>query len=135
MSSHASTSGIPCARIGNCLFSRVGTVDTRGTEHENKEGQVRACMSCARAPWMVPRYVSPSSTLFSPHLSTVLMSWLPERLRLSFAQLPQSLLLVLLAALPFRIPDVSALQGDSWCGTLMCVSATVNASTVTCAPQ
>ncbi|KAI0371728.1 hypothetical protein BV20DRAFT_941333 [Pilatotrama ljubarskyi] len=49
----------------------------------------------------------------------------------SLARLPKSLVLTLLACMPSWYPGVSALQGDSWCGTLMCVSATVNASTVT----
>ncbi|KAI0362696.1 hypothetical protein OH77DRAFT_1388365 [Trametes cingulata] len=48
----------------------------------------------------------------------------------SLARLPKSLLLTLLACASCY-PGVSALHGDSWCGTLMCVSATVNSSTVT----
>lgn len=49
--------------------------------------------------------------------------------------LPRSVLLLLLTltTASFRIPEVSALKGDSWCGTLMCVDATVNGSVVTCA--
>ncbi|KAI0807255.1 hypothetical protein C8Q74DRAFT_1226759 [Fomes fomentarius] len=44
---------------------------------------------------------------------------------------PTSLLLSLGVALSSHAPKVSALQGDLWCGTLMCVRATVNPSTVT----
>ncbi|TFK90960.1 hypothetical protein K466DRAFT_635248 [Polyporus arcularius HHB13444] len=52
-------------------------------------------------------------------------------MQFSLARVPEPLLLVLLAFVTSRFPAVSALQGDSWCGTLMCVEATVNASTVT----
>ncbi|RPD65894.1 hypothetical protein L226DRAFT_182789 [Lentinus tigrinus ALCF2SS1-7] len=51
-------------------------------------------------------------------------------MQFSLARVPKPLLLVLLAFVT-RLPAASALQGDSWCGTLMCVEATVNASTVT----
>lgn len=60
-------------------------------------------------------------------------SWLPERMRASLARLPKALLLVLLASDPYWITKVSALHGDSWCGTLMCVTATLNSSIATCA--
>lgn len=47
--------------------------------------------------------------------------------------LPRSLLLLLtLSVVSFRVPSISALKGDSWCGDLMCVDATVHDSTVTC---
>ncbi|KAI0713226.1 hypothetical protein C8Q76DRAFT_620351 [Earliella scabrosa] len=54
-------------------------------------------------------------------------------MRVPLAYLPRPLLLALLPLLSPRLSRVSALQGDSWCGFLMCVQATVNAndSTVT----
>ena len=53
-------------------------------------------------------------------------------MRISLAHLPKPLLAVILATLPSLSAGSSGLFGDSWCGTLMCVSATVNASIVTC---
>ena len=76
--------------------------------------------------------VLPSTTLFSPNFEPPLISWLPAGMPFSLAHLPKPLLLTFLAFAPAWFSGVSALQGDSWCGTLMCVSATVNGSTVTC---
>ncbi|KAL4251680.1 hypothetical protein ABKN59_003764 [Abortiporus biennis] len=48
------------------------------------------------------------------------------------AALPKPLLLsICLIVLSITTPEVSALTGDSWCGTLMCVKATVNSTSVT----
>ncbi|OBZ75680.1 hypothetical protein A0H81_04572 [Grifola frondosa] len=48
-----------------------------------------------------------------------------------FLALLPNFLLLLLTLSSYCIPEVSTLQGDSWCGTLMCVDATVNGSLVT----
>ncbi|TBU42503.1 hypothetical protein BD309DRAFT_174747 [Dichomitus squalens] len=52
-------------------------------------------------------------------------------MRISLAHLPKPLLAVLLVTVSSWSSGPSVLQGDSWCGTLMCVSATVNTSIVT----
>ncbi|KAJ3476097.1 hypothetical protein NLI96_g11400 [Meripilus lineatus] len=46
--------------------------------------------------------------------------------------LPKPLLhIICLTVVSLRMPEVSAITGDSWCGTLMCVKATLNDSVVT----
>ena len=79
-----------------------------------------------------PLWSCPPPRYSRPNFLPSFISWLPEGMPFSLAHLPKSLLLGLLAFAPSWFSEVSALQGDSWCGTLMCVSATVNASTVTC---
>ena len=51
----------------------------------------------------------------------------------TFMGLPKPLLhIICLTVVSLRMSEVSAITGDSWCGTLMCVKATVNDSVVTC---
>lgn len=51
----------------------------------------------------------------------------------TYMGLPKPLLhIICLTVVSLRMPEVSAITGDSWCGTLMCVKATLNDSVVTC---
>lgn len=51
----------------------------------------------------------------------------------SLHSLPASLLLLVISVFSTQsITEATSLTGDSWCGTLMCVTASVNGSIVTC---